>query len=428
MRRLLALLVAVFAVLSLYPVRAEEPQDMGGLYGTLAFDENLNETLNLTMEFQWIWLDGRNVSAQGIRDAYGTDKWDSMLPEIRRAGEEVFNRTLWNIESHGTAVDVSIGNIEGDGALYLYMNGSGSLNRSSEDPELFRAMLGCGLKLTMHLEPADISLKISVSDGWKINGRCSYLWEGEEVDVTLEGPEPEDNMVDVLMDIYHIDTSGEQQNLMMNLSVNATVYSVPISMMGNFSLPEGLNVSMPTIELINLMVERSILDRDYVHRKIETYMDEMNERIVRRFPGAENIQKDAEIGASILWINISAEVVSPVSDFSPGAFLRWYASQRMVLELSGMDSSTVNYTVVIPNGMKILSIEHRDAPVIYMDFGEREGFLVSIADAETHDISVDLGFVIDLDPLLPLFAVVLVVFILWLVVARYVPKRRGGHG
>ena len=426
MRRLPALIVAVFALLSPPLYGAEEPQDMGGLYGTLAFDENLNETLNLSMGFQWILLDGRNVSAQEIRDAYGTDGWNFLYSDIEKAGREIFNRTLWILESHGTHVEVSIGNIWGEGPLHLYMNGSGIMNYSSDDPELFASILDCGLNITLSPEPENISLNIIAPRGWKINGERSYMWDGESTEIRIEGPEPRKNRIDVLMDIYHMDTSGERQKLKMNLSVDASVYSVPFN--GNVSLPEGLNISHPTIRLINLMVERSLLDEDELERRMDSYLDRMEERIVDRFPDVDVVERYMNNTGDSLKIRVSAMVSAPLDAFTNGAFLRWYASQRIVLQLSGMDASIVNYTVMIPEGMKILSMDHGKIPVFYRDFGNRTGFIASVSDSGTYMVGISIGFVIDLNPLIPLFVGVAVAFILWALVTRYVPKRRGRHG
>lgn len=419
-------LFTMFALLFVFPLNVGGTEFGGNIKGTLIFDENLGENLTLNITLEWILVNGKNLTSQDIRDLYGSDNWDGVKKAIEKTSAGIFNRTLEAMCSHPLSERSEI-IIPESSPIYVEINGRGELNFTG-DGKILSLLKSSSFSMLLNLSAINgAEIEITVPEGWSVNGERSYIWKGDEESMKIEHTCSVKNRASAFLDIYRIDTSGVSQKLFMNISINATIYQIPYPYSINSSSAE-MEFNTVSVEMINYLMEKGMLDKRDVEERVDERVREIEERIVREFPGAGNISESQKILKKSAVILINASVTAPVENFESAAFLRWYSSQKIYLRLAGMEGFTINYTVIVPEGMKVMGIEHSGVPVFYRNYQGREGFMATISSPGDHRIGVSVGFVIDLSPLIPLFIALGISFVLWILVRKYIPERRRKHG
>ncbi len=430
MRWLLLISVTVLSISAIpFSVQGAQGSSME-ICGFLHFDERLNETLGLNITIRWTNISGENLSASEIRSTYGTDEWNRTRSALMGVGKDVFNSTLYMFESHPIEECVKIYGMNSTGSIYMNISGTGRLNASEKDPELFANLTECGFSLKIALDERDNTrIEISVPQGWTIDGKESMEWDGSAQRIEIHHAYHGSNHADVMMDIYRMDTSGMQQDIYMNITVNATIYAVIPTEEMRSSMSDNFSLSMATIGLLNYLVDNSSISQKDFDERLNSTIDEMEEEMIRSIPGSTGEQIRLENYNDTIVVGIRAHAIAPIEAFESTGFLRWYASQKISMDLAGLDGFVVNYTIIVPEGMRILSIDsdHRIS-VMYTSMDGRSAVKASVSDGNIHRVVLGIGFVIDIDPLIPLFIALILSFILWVLIWRYVPERGGKRG
>ncbi len=436
MKHLVVLLVFLLVIPLLGVTTAWESPESVFISGSIDFDSVVSMAVELNATAESLSADGRNLSADYIRGIYasGGDDWKTLADSISKTGQKMFNSTLWSIRARANS-RISVGiyglNLSG-GPLYLSMTGKGVLNISDEwEEEFLDLLMDSGAVINISAEPREnIELLIYPPPGCVINGESAYEWKGSaDVFTVKKAKEMDINRAEILMDIYRLDTSGMYQNVFMNLSIDATLYWINIPSELRTKMPDNVWIKRASIALVDYSVEHSYLSEEDVKNGENSVINELEERIVRWFPGAHNISHEMVYGEGFVRFNILAEISAPVESFSSRSVLRWYASQKISIRLSGLDGFECNYTVAVPEGMKIMGISSRPAvPMFYTTLDGRSAFRALVSKPGEYTVSVTIGFLIDIDPLVPLIVLVVVSGILWMLVRKYVPERRGKRG
>ncbi len=433
MRYLVALAILMTPLLiAQNPVMAE-PSGNYGISGEIAFDNDMSENVRLNISVESLSLDGTVLNSSDIRDIYRSDgeDWESVEKSIDCEAADMFNHTLWAVGSHpNSLLSVSIYGLNSEGALYLYVLGTGCLN-ISESAEFSELILASGGVLNIHAKAVDgANISISVPEGYLINNAKTYVWNGNsDVFAIKKSRGPRENTADIMMDIYRMDTSGMEQNLYMNLSIESEIYWIPIPDDLKKGLPAEVQISQASIALLNYSIEHALISYSDFERYGEQMLSEIEDRIVRIVPGVGEISHDFKIENSSLLVRIDAGIKAPVESFSASSFLRWYASQKISVKLAGMKGFICNYTVVVPEGMKILGASSSPKiPVFYMPVDGRSAFKAIVSEDGEYSVSVNVGILVDIDPLVPLIALSVLALIFWILVRKYVPERRKRHG
>ncbi len=430
MRWLLLISVTVLSISAIpFGVQGAQGSSME-IHGFLHFDERLNETLGLNITIRWTNISGENLSASDIRSTYGTDEWNQTHPALINIARDVFNSTLYIFKSHPVEESVIIYGLNSTGPLYLNISGNGEFNETERDPEFFANLAECGFSMKIALEERDNTrIDISVPHGWTVNGKEYMHWDGSAQDIEIRHEYTGSNHADVMMDIYRMDTSGMQQDIYMNITVNSTIYAVKPTEEMISKMPENLSLEMATISLLNHLIENSSISRKDICDRMNSTVDEMEDEMIRSLPNSTVDESAVMIKDDRVMVGIRAHAIAPIEAFESTAFLRWYASQRVSMSLAGLDGFMVNYTIVVPEGMRILSIDsdHRIS-LAHTTVDGRSAVKASITDGNSHRVVLGIGFIIDLDPLIPLIVVLILSLILWVIIWKYVPERRGRHG
>ncbi len=432
----MVVLLAFMSVMPLFGVtNGGEPPESVLISGSLNFHSPLSMEVRLNASAESLNVEGSNISAYDIRQIYetGGSDWYRLESSIVEVAKEMFNDTLWAMQARtNSSISVKICGLDmAEGPLYLLMEGNGTLNISEEHEERFiNLIMESGAVLNITPEPREgVELVIYPPPGCVINGEGSYQWSGDSRMFSIKKAKGmRSNNADILMDIYRLDTSGMYQSVYMNLTIDATLYWIMVPGALRAKMPENLWMEKASIALVNYSLEQSYIDREDVESGENSAISELEERIVRWFPGAHNISHEIVYGYDFVRFTIRAEISAPVESFSSHSVLRWYASQRISIRLSGLSGYECNYTVAVPKGMKIMGIRSQPAvPIFYTTVEGRSAFRALVSQPGDYTVIVTIGFVIDIDPLVPLIVLVVIVGILWMLVRKYVPERRGKH-
>lgn len=415
------------------PVMAE-PAENFRITGELVFNGDMEECLSLNVSFDSLNISGIQIDAPHIRDSYrtGGETWDSMKNNISAEAERIFNRTLWAMHSHSvSSISTSIDGLGQEGPLYLNISGKGRLNMSEDyDSEFLALIINSGGIFNIPVEAANgMNISISVLEGYLINDAKTYQWNGDDTVFEIKkAGELRKNTAEMVIDIYRIDTSGMEQNLYANLSIESNIYNIPIPDDMRNGLPDGVHISQASIELLNYSMEHALISSSDFNNYSEQMVSEIEDRMIREFPGVMNVSHSMEQKNSSILVSLNAQIKAPVEDFSSASFLRWYSSQKILIKLSGMEGFICNYTVIVPEGMKILGTSSSPhIPVFHTAVDGRSAFRAMITEDGEYSISVTLGVLIELDPLIPLISIAIITFILWFFVRKYLPERKGKH-
>ena len=392
--------------------------------GEIAFTDPAHFDANLTLSVEYAAIDGRNMSARDIRNLSGTEL-EEAESELEGLGRELFNNTEAIFGAEGSAsVSVDIGS---SGPIRIDVLGNASMDEGIYDAALINLMADSGAVFHFNLSALNASsILIIPPPGFTANGEDSFLWDGSPAALDIaKSAEIGANRASALIDIYRIDTTGSDQEVHLRLSFSSAVHSIP------YTADYGpVRIRTLTVPLINALIDRGMLDWSEVNQSLDSGVKSVENTLSGEFANTSFEKSSIRRGPEYIRISINGSASAPVSDvLQSSALLRRVLEERMSLKLYGIAGYDVNYTVLIPAGMILDSVEIEPSVphhTIYSD--GRYGFEAGIDDGLLHVAKVKIGIVVDMDPLIPLIVATALMIGFWAIFMRAVPGRRKRHG
>ncbi len=416
------MLILALLLISALPVHAGQPGQY--LEGEIVFSDisHMNVSLNLSLEYAII--DGRNLSADEMRALLESGN-ENISAALHGMAESVFDSVMQSFHARGNLSTVIVPGQSGP--VVLMMEGTASLSGSSCSSEIYRLLGESGAEFQFTMQPLNVpsGIRIEPPGNYTVNGEKSYLWDGKEQQISVEGPQSgTGNTINVFIDIYNIDTTGADQKVDINIFLKSHLLEIPY----DGDLP--LNVSMKTdyvsVELMHRLISCSYLTYEEWNRSLDTVLGDAQEMLISEFPDIDFSLSEWEDRGDEVVFTVNSTASMPVSQvLYSGAFLRKMISQSMNINLYGTEGFHTTYEVLMPAGMLVNSVHiSPSCPSYRITQGDRYGFHAEIDDGSVHKATISIGILIDMDPFVPLIMAVVVLTGMWFIVMNSIPSRR----
>ncbi len=421
MRRSPILLLVALLLLTAVPVHAEGTGQSAS--GSIVFTDASHIVMDVDISVDYAIIDGRNVSADEIREALLSG--DSATEDaLNGMADSFFNEMLDAIHAEG---NLSTPILLGDsGPVIDEMNGGASMANSSCKQQIYMLLGESGAVFVFDLpQSMPSSIEILPPAGYTINDRSSFIWDGSRQQISVSSDvKMKKNLTEVLIDIYRIDTTGSNQRIYLNISLSSRIYSITYP--GDKPLNRSIYLDKASIHLINAMIDCGYVDRSLWSSSIESTVQDAKELMMAEFQNITFSHSGWEDTGSEVRMEINASASMPVSALlGASALLRHVIYQDMNFNLYSTPGFITNYTILIPAGMLMGNVRISPCAENYhINEGGRQGVHVEIDDGKTRSITIEIGILVDLDPLTPLITAVIIVTIVWLIIMYLVPARR----
>ncbi len=421
MRRFLPLLVLALLLTPAIPAYA----DSGGqsMEGSIVFTDISHLYLAVNLSISYMNIDGNNWSADDIRAALESGNAD-VRAALDEKAHELFDRMLTSFGAKGD-MNTSVKDTD-SGSVIIAITGSAPLSEEGCG-DIYALMGESGAEFSITLDSLGMSASILIlpPEGYLINGKSSHLWDGGSSLINLHSKRrlPE-NRMDILVDIYRIDTTGEKQQVHTNLTLESEIYGVPYTY--DVPLNGSISLEYASIPLIRGLISCGYHEEDEWNSTMDSILRDARELIMGEFPNITFSKSSWEETESAVSIHINASASIPVSEMlSASSLFRKVITQNMRLKLYATEGFVTNYTILIPEGMLLDTVRISPLASYHRIFeDDRHGIFVEIDDGNTRNMNMEIGVLVDMDPLIPLIFAVIVVTGMWFIVLHTLPSRR----
>jgi hypothetical protein len=415
------ILILASSLIPVLPANADIPGQ--SVEGSIVFTDISDFRIDLNLSVDYMVIDGRNMSSDDMRILINSGG-SGVRDALNGRAQALFEEITGPFGANGS-LDTEIK--PGDsGPILLVLKGSASITNSNCSADIYRLMAQSGAVFLFSLKDMGIqaSIYISPPDGYSINDAQEFRWNGKPAEISISSNSPvREGSIDVFVDIYRIDTTGSNQNLHMNISLESEAYAVPYS--GQF-INRSISLDHVSIPLALKLISCGYLEWEDWNSSIDMVMQDAREMMIAEFPNIIFSNENRTQYEDRIVMDLNATASIPVSQLlRAGALFRKVVSQTMTLRLYGTPGFQTTYRVIIPAGMMVSEVSiSPSCPYRIISEGGRDGFEASIDDGRAHTGKISIDVLISLDPLIPLIMAVVLFTGMWVVVLYSIPPRR----